>query len=66
VNDQNAQGHKVGRVNPDTEVITEFVVCDFCFPNDIVQGSDGFLYFSSNDGLGRISTEGVVEPFINA
>jgi streptogramin lyase len=66
VNDQNTQGHKVGRLNPDTEVITEFVVCDFCFPNDIVQGSDGFLYFSSNDGLGRISTEGVVEPFINA
>jgi len=40
-------------------------VCDFCFPSDIVQGSDGFLYFSSNDGLGQIGTDGVVEPFIN-
>ena len=40
-------------------------MCDFCFPSDIVQGSDGFLYFSSNDGLGQIGTDGVVEPFIN-
>lgn len=65
VNDQNAQGHNVGRVTP-AGAVTEFQVCDFCFPNDIVPGSDGFLYFSSNDGLGRISTAGAVQPFIAA
>jgi virginiamycin B lyase len=65
VNDQNAQGHNVGRITP-TGTVTEFRVCDFCFPNDIVQGSDGFLYFSSNDGLGRISTAGAVQTFIVA
>jgi streptogramin lyase len=64
LNDQNATPHNVGRITPTGEV-TEFPVCDFCFPSDIVQGSDGFLYFSSNDGLGRIGTDGVVEPFIN-
>jgi streptogramin lyase len=64
LNDQNAQGHNVGRISP-TGQVTEFEVCDFCFPSDIVQGSDGFLYFSSNDGLGQIGTDGVVEPFIN-
>lgn len=65
LNDQNAQGHNVARITPAGQV-TEFEVCDFCFPSDIVQGSDGFLYFTSNDGLGRISTDGVVQPFINA
>jgi virginiamycin B lyase len=64
VNDQNAQGHKVGRITPSGEV-TEYVVCDFCFPTDIVQGSDGILYFTKNDAsLGRITTEGTVLPDI--
>jgi virginiamycin B lyase len=65
VNDQNAQGHNVGRVTPDGTV-TEFQVCDFCFPSDIVQASDGLLYFSSNDGLGRIAADGSLQPFITA
>jgi len=65
VNDQNAQGHNVARITPSGQ-ISEFEVCDFCFPSDIVQASDGLLYFSSNDGLGSISTEGVVQPFISA
>jgi streptogramin lyase len=65
VNDQNTMGHKIGRVTPAGQV-AEFDVCDFCFPSDIVQGSDGLLYFSSNDGLGRISTGGAVQPFIVA
>jgi virginiamycin B lyase len=65
VNDQNAQGHKVGQLDPDTGDITEFVVCDFCFPTDIVQGSDGILYFTKNDAsLGRITTDGTVLPDI--
>ena len=65
INNQNASGHNLGRITPTGEV-TEFQVCDFCFPNDIVQGSDGFLYFTSNDGLGRISTNGDSVSFINA
>src|SRR5829696_9348740 len=67
VNDQNALPHKVGKITPSGQV-TEFNVCehpDFgfesCFPTDIVQGSDGDLYFTKNDApLGRITTEGVV------
>src|SRR5918997_1704182 len=47
VNDQNATPHKVGRITPGGEV-TEFNVCDFCFPTDIVQGSDGILYFTKH------------------
>ena len=66
VNDQNATPHKVGRITP-TGQVTEFNVCDFCFPNDIVQGSDGILYFTKNDAsLGRITTDGTVLPDIPA
>jgi len=66
VNDQNATPHKVGRITPGGEV-TEFNVCDFCFPTDIVQGSDGILYFTKNDAsLGRIKTDGTVLPDIPA
>src|SRR5215207_219056 len=64
VNNQNAQGHKVGRITPAGQV-TEFQVCDFCFPTDIVQGSDGVLYFTKNDApLGRITTNGQILPDI--
>ena len=56
---------QIGRITPSGE-ITEFRVdCD-CFLSDIVQGPDGFLYFTSTDGLGRIGTDGVVQPFIHA
>ena len=62
VNDQSVTTHNVARITPDG-TITEFVVCDFCFPSEIVQGSDGILYFTKNDApLGRITTEGVVLP----
>jgi streptogramin lyase len=69
VNDQNALPHKVGRITQSGQV-TEFNVCehpDFgfesCFPTDIVQGSDGDLYFTKNDApLGRITTDGDVLP----
>src|SRR5215208_2746044 len=69
VNDQNAPIHKIGRITPSGQV-TEFDVCehpDFgfesCFPTDIVQGSDGDLYFTKNDApLGRITTDGNVLP----
>src|SRR5215203_3185675 len=66
VNDQNATPHKVGRITP-TGQVTEFNVFDFCFPTDIVQGSDGILYFTKNDAsLGRIKTDGTVLPDIPA
>jgi virginiamycin B lyase len=62
VNNQNASPHKVGRITPTGE-LTEFNVCDFCFPTDIVQGSDGVLYFTKNDApLGRITIDGRVLP----
>ena len=52
--------HNVGRITPAGD-ITEFVVCTFCFPNRIVQGPDGILYFTKSDpGLGRITTAGEV------
>ena len=57
----------IGRITPGGD-ITEFRVdCD-CPPSDIVQGQglDGFLYFTSGAGLGRITTDGVVQPFITA
>jgi virginiamycin B lyase len=53
----------IGRITPAGN-ITEFRVECSCFPHDIVQGPGGVLYFSSNDGLGRITTDGVVLPFI--
>jgi virginiamycin B lyase len=73
VNDQNAPIHKIGRITPAGQV-TEFEVCrhpefgfEQCFPTDIVQGSDGILYFTKNDAsLGRITTDGTVLPDIPA
>jgi streptogramin lyase len=49
----------VGRITPRGS-ITEFSnVCVSCFPNDIVQGPNNILYFTTNDpGLGRITTSG--------
>jgi virginiamycin B lyase len=55
----------IGRITPSGE-ITEFRVDGGGFPHDIVQGPGGLLYFSNNQGLGRISTDGVVSPFVNA
>ncbi|HEX2739905.1 MAG TPA: hypothetical protein VHM69_05615 [Rubrobacter sp.] len=61
----------IGMITPAGD-ITEFRIesgiepnqC-FCSPNDIVQGPDGILYFTTNDpGLGRITTEGEVLPFV--
>jgi virginiamycin B lyase len=51
----------VSRITPGG-AITEFPqVCPSCLPNDIVQGPNNILYFTSNDsGLGRITTGGVV------
>jgi streptogramin lyase len=50
----------VARVTPRGD-ITEFAVCDFCGTNDIVQGPDGILYITDNDGqLRRITTAGEV------
>lgn len=49
---------QVARVTPRGD-ITEFDICDFCIPNDVVQGPDGILYVSDNDGhLRRITTSG--------
>jgi len=57
-----SENHHVGRITPAGDV-TEFLVCQFCFPNDIVQGPGGVLYFTKSDpGLGRITTDGVVLP----
>ena len=62
LNDQNADPQSVGRITPQGDV-TEFAVCSFCFPGDIVQGSDANLYFTKNDApLGRITTGGTVLP----
>jgi virginiamycin B lyase len=55
----------IARITPQGD-ITEFRVDGGGFPHDIVQGPDGVLYFSNNNGLGRISTDGVVAPFIDA
>lgn len=52
---------QVARITPDGKDITEFTVCDFCSPNQIVEGPDGILYFGQNDPrLGRITTSGEV------
>ena len=49
---------QVARVTPRGN-ITEFDVCDSCITNDIVEGPDGILYVSANDGhLRRITTSG--------
>lgn len=58
INSSNTQANNVGRVTP-AGAVTEFHVCDFCFPTDIVQGSDGILYYTKNDApLGRVTTSG--------
>jgi virginiamycin B lyase len=58
LNDQNAQPHNVARITPAGDV-TEFPVCDFCFPTDIAQGSDGNLYYTRNDApLGKVAPDG--------
>jgi len=52
------EGHNIGRITPNGD-ITEFPVCPFCFPNDIVEGPNGILYFTKSDpALGRITTSG--------
>jgi virginiamycin B lyase len=61
----------VGRITPTGE-ITEFRIEDgigptqcFCLLNDIVQGPDNILYFTTNNpGLGRITTDGDILPFV--
>jgi streptogramin lyase len=53
--------NQIGRITP-TGKITEFRVegCQ-CFLNDIVQGPNNILYFTTNNaGLGRITTSGEV------
>jgi virginiamycin B lyase len=65
----------IGRITPTGE-ITEFRIegrdpdnplptqCD-CSLNDIVQGPDNILYFTTNNNsLGRITTQGTLQPFI--
>jgi virginiamycin B lyase len=57
--------NQIGRITPGGE-ITEFRVdgCQ-CFLNDIVQGPDDVLYFTTNNqGLGRITTSGEVLPTV--
>ena len=62
LNDQNVPTHNVGRITPSGNV-TEFAVCDSCFPTDIVQGSDGLLYYTRNDApFGRVTTSGEALP----
>jgi virginiamycin B lyase len=62
VNPPQTDNHHVARIMP-TGAITEFLVCQFCFPNHIAQGADGILYFTKSDpGLGRITTGGTVLP----
>ncbi len=62
VNPPQTENHHIGRITP-SGAITEFLVCQFCFPSDIAQGSGGILYFTKNDpGLGRITTSGTVLP----
>jgi virginiamycin B lyase len=55
----------IARITPEGD-ITEFRVDGGGFPHDIVQGPNGVLYFSNNQGLGRISTDGAVGSFIDA
>src|SRR3954463_15505770 len=63
-NSNSLAAHNIGRITPAGQV-TEFPVCTDCFPTDIVQGSDGILYFTKNDAaLGRITTAGVSMPDI--
>jgi streptogramin lyase len=57
--------NQIGRITPAGE-ITEFRVegCQ-CFLNDIVQGPNGVLYFTTNSNrLGRITTAGTIQSFI--
>ena len=62
VNPPQSDNHHVGRITPGG-AITEFLVCQFCFPNEIAQGAGGILYFTKSDpGLGRITTSGTVLP----
>lgn len=64
INGQNTDPQSVARITPEGD-ITEFPVCSFCFPGEIVQGSDEILYFTKNDApLGRITTGGDVLPDI--
>ena len=61
----------IGKITP-AGAITEFRIEDgigptqcFCLLNDIVQGPDNVLYFTTNNpGLGRITTGGVILPFV--
>jgi virginiamycin B lyase len=57
--------NQIGRITPGGE-ITEFRIdgCQ-CFLNDIVQGPNDILYFTTNNqGLGRITTSGEVLPTV--
>lgn len=54
--------HNIGRITPAGQV-TEFTACNQCFPTDLVQGSDGDIYFTKNDApLGRMSLTGQSKP----
>jgi streptogramin lyase len=53
---------QIGRITPAGDV-TEFAVpCSFCLVNDIAQGPNDTLYFTTNDAvLGRITASGAVD-----
>ena len=62
INASNTVAQNLGRITP-TGQVTEFHACDSCFPTDLVQGSDGDLYFTKNDApLGHLTTSGVSLP----
>jgi len=64
INAPNAAANNLGRITP-AGVVTEFPVCNQCFPTDLVQGSDGDLYYTRNDTtLGHVTTAGEVQPNI--
>jgi virginiamycin B lyase len=54
-------GNRIGRITPDGN-ITEFS-SSISGPNAIAAGSDGALWFTGADGLGRITTSGVVSQW---
>jgi len=62
IGNPNLVANNVGRITP-AGVVTEFHVCDQCFPADLVQGADGDIYFTQNNApLGRLSITGQSKP----
>ena len=57
------EGHHIGRITTSGVLLTPFLLPEPAFPMAITMGPDGFIWITNGDGIGRITTSGLVTQF---